>query len=557
MQRIRNVAMLLCIALLLQAAPAASARGAAPFDDVPSGHWAEGFISELRALGITDGVGDNRFGLGREISRAEFATFMCKVMGWPQAARDPGSFEDNRDPAAWYYGYVEAAAAHGAVPAGGRFRPHDPITRSEMAVMLVRALGYDELAQTLVYLGAPFPDVSSDTGYITVARDLGIISGMSAQQFAPGGTALREHAAAMLVKMLEALDHRPEYYNAFYAISSASQMAAAVRFDSVSFGWSKLVLEDGRQTLRLDSVRAAGNEYGLPQGWEEPYGLASDGERLLMVAVDASAAPLIISCAALHEQAADLLAGAVLGISDAAGGTASFDGLVVDFEGLNGDSIRRLYVDFLGALRTRLDAHGKSMSVAVHPRRREGQFSYSGYDYRAIGELADRVILMAHDYNAKRLTDAEMARGVVTTPLAPLDEVYYALRAITDEDTGVADRRKILLQFSFGTAQWKVRDGAVINEKPYTPSFAAVQERIQAGAALHYSERYQSPYITFSDPDDGTDSTVWYEDARSIEAKTRLALLFGVTGFSAWRLGEIPDGPAAQHLNVLESLSAG
>lgn len=553
MFRTRLTSLILCACMLLALSPAASAEAAPAFSDVPASHWANGFITRLRELGITDGVGGNRFGLGQTISRAEFATFMCKVMGWPQEKPAKGSFDDNQNTSSWYYGYLEAAAANGAVPPGGSFRPLDSITREEMAVMLVRALGYDSLAVQLEYLKSPFEDVSSSKGYITIAYDLGIISGMSPQSFAPGNTALREHAAAMLIKMVDILENKPDYFNAFYAISSASQMSAVDKFDCVSFGWSKLVLENG-DTLRLDSARSQSNEYGVPQGWEQPYGAASGKPRLLMVAVSAADAPVIISCPTLYEKAAELMAGAVNGITGPDGSAVSFDGVAVDFEGLNGDAIRANYVAFLKNLRAKLD-NNKLMTVAVQPKRREGQFSYSGYDYRAIGELADKVILMAHDYNAKKLTEDEMARGVVMTPLAPIVEVYYALRAITDSETGIADKSKIALQFSFGTAQWKTRDGAVLNEKPYTPAFAAVRERIDSGAEMQYSTKYESPYITFHNQEDNTGNVVWYEDARSIGAKTKLALLFGVTGFSYWRLGEIPDGPAGQYLNALDAVS--
>ncbi|HOM41903.1 MAG TPA: hypothetical protein PK481_00030 [Bacillota bacterium] len=47
--------------------------------------------------------------------------------------------------------------------------------------------------------------------------------------------------------------------------------------------------------------------------------------------------------------------------------------------------------------------------------------------------------------------------------------------------------------------------------------------------------------MTYYNSSDGTDNIIWYEDARSINAKVQLAKLFGINGISLWRLGNIPD----------------
>jgi spore germination protein YaaH len=119
--------------------------------------------------------------------------------------------------------------------------------------------------------------------------------------------------------------------------------------------------------------------------------------------------------------------------------------------------------------------------------------------------------------------------------------VYCALQAITDPYTGVADKNKILLQFSCATAQWKSVDGHIINRTPFTPGYDAVQTRIAQGASAQYSSKYESPYLTFISAEDGAENIVWYENQRSVMAKMRLAALFGVQGVSLWRLGLIPD----------------
>ena len=74
-----------------------------------------------------------------------------------------------------------------------------------MAVMLVKALGYSELAQSET--NSVFDDVSANAGYISVAYTLGIINGKSDTLFDPEGSALREEGAAMMMRM----------YNKYYS----------------------------------------------------------------------------------------------------------------------------------------------------------------------------------------------------------------------------------------------------------------------------------------------------------------------------------------------------
>ena len=95
-----------------------------------------------------NGYPDGTFGVGKELTRGEFVAVLCRMFGWDAASPGAPSFSDC--PAShWAYSYVETALAHGVMDAGGAFRPEDYISREEMAVMLVRALGYGTLAQSL------------------------------------------------------------------------------------------------------------------------------------------------------------------------------------------------------------------------------------------------------------------------------------------------------------------------------------------------------------------------------------------------------------------------
>ena len=50
----------------------ASSAQAQLYADVPVGHWAESVIAQARDLGLMQGQAENRFGLGRILTRAEF-----------------------------------------------------------------------------------------------------------------------------------------------------------------------------------------------------------------------------------------------------------------------------------------------------------------------------------------------------------------------------------------------------------------------------------------------------------------------------------------------------
>ncbi len=536
---------------------------AADFSDVSSSHWAYEYVAKLKELNITNGVGNNKFGIGQTITKAEFVAFLCNILQLELTDVKIGSFADNQNIDEWYFPYIETALNNGIITLSNnqqgnvqqistelssKFYPKQSITREEIATMIVNALGYEELAKQITYISNPFTDVldAKQKGYITIAKDLGIISGITENQFMPKSTATREQAATMLVRMYNILNNKVDFINGFYAINSSPQLQSIINFDSICFGWGRLELSDNLVSLNIST--ANNNEYYLPPGYEKPYNTADKKERFLMLAVDNTVALNILLNADLTRQTVNIIEN----LND--NFNINFDGIVIDFEGLKGEEAKQSFNAFLSLTKEKLNASAKKLYVAVHPQRREGHEYYNAYDYKTIGQLADKVILMAHDYNATSLTASEMEQGVVMTPVAPIEEVYYALRAITDKNTGVQDLNKIALQISFGTAQWKLKDGKVINQKPYTPSYDAIVKRIQSGVEVKYDKKYESPYITFYNNDDETNNVVWYEDERSINAKVKLTELFGIKSVSVWRIGTIPDY-SNNYLNVLSYIS--
>lgn len=530
---------------LLLAAPAQASQ---PFTDVPADHWAASAVEELRSLGFSDGIGNNQFGLGQTITRAQFAAFIAKIEGYNGSY--PQAYTDNTDANAWYYGTLNAIAANQVTSQTGAFRPDDPITRAEMTEMMIGALGFYELGNQLNNVDCPFTDVSTRKGFITLANDLGLAGGMDAASFAPDATATREQAAAMLVRLYHTKEKQLDQLHGFYAISSASQSSFLSQLDSTGFGWARLLIDDdGHATVNTSA--AGQNEYQIPSGFTEPLQTVrnSGGQALLSVYADDNNGLLtqVLSQPALRSEAASAVAAAVAS-SGRDGQTASFDGVVLDFESLRAGQ-KANYTAFLQELRAIMGQ--QPIYVAVHPVLNDSAY-YDGYDYAAIGQLADRVILMAYDFDAKSLTESEMAQGYTQTPMSPLDQIYSAIKACLNG--GIA-ADQLLLGISMDTVQWKLQNGAVINNTPYRPSYDAVSARLATGCQVVYPNYSYNPYASYTDSADQTQNILWFENEQSVAAKAELARLFGLRGLSIWRLGTIPTD-SSTGLNIWHALTA-
>lgn len=104
------------------------------------GHWAEAEIEGLVDEGIVKGYQDGSFRPDAPITRAEFVTLLNRAAG-AEPAGETASFADVT-PRDWFANDVALAAATRTVNGfqDGTFRPQQPITRQEAAVLLARVL---------------------------------------------------------------------------------------------------------------------------------------------------------------------------------------------------------------------------------------------------------------------------------------------------------------------------------------------------------------------------------------------------------------------------------
>ena len=523
--------------LVLSAAPISAA---ASFTDA-QGHWAQEVVEKAEAYGLVEGKPDGTFGVGEEITRSQFVTVLCRMFGWDMVSPASPSYIDCPS-SAWYYSAVETARAHDVMDPSGAFRPEDYISRGEMAVMLVRALGYDTLAQDLSGLDLPFDDVKEDVGYMAIAYDIGMINGVEGPdgslKFLPTHSATREEAAAMLVRVYERYISKTEWLHGFYAFSSYSQINLTADMDGVSVGWARM--EYGENGPTLNSTSANGNDWVRPDDVTPATSYFESNHVPYNLSVFASAADSIT----LADGTTTSTVAAVTGTPEARAqaidalvtAAADYAGLTIDFEALKGDTIKKNYVTFMEDLREALP-DDKTLYVCVQP-----DTWYTGYDYLGLGEVCDKVILMAHDYQWTSIPDSYVGTANTDSPVTPFASVYEALRDITDKDTGVQDVSKIALAISFGTAGFHVdENGRILETTIYHPAPTTLAQRLaQPDTVVTYSEKYRNPYALYT-TEDGGHYKVWYENEQSVLDKLQLARMFGITGVSLWRLGTIPN----------------
>lgn len=520
------------------------------FSDVPANHWAAEEVSRASEIGFISGMDDGSFGLGQNMTRGQFVSMMCRMFGWEMTEASSGSFADNTDPSQWYFQSIETAVKHGAADTDtDYFRPGDNITREEIAVMLIKGLGYDNLVKTAEQAASPFTDVTSNKGYINLAYDFGIVGGKGNGLFMPSATATREEAAAMMVRCYDKIHSDTDFIHGFYAFSSYGQKELADQMDAVSFGWSKMEYRDGEGVV-VNTLSQNDNEWVVPEGYEDiveelqSYGVQTN---LNVFLSDEATAETILNSEENRTAAVNGILEEVTVVYQKLGRNP-YEGVTIDFEGLRGAEIRNNFTAFLRELDDALTAEGKELYVAVHPATKDGIY-FDGYDYKAIGEIVDKVILMAYDYEAKEISSDVQESGFTTTPVTPFDQVYYGLRTISDKNTGVADTDNIVLGLSpSANVEWDLRDGVIINQAGLENSYETIEGYIRSGAKTEYSQTYRNPYITVQDGD--TTKVIWYEDSRSIEDKINLAKMFGINGVSFWRLGLIPEENTTAYSNI-------
>lgn len=140
---------------------------AASFKDVPAGADYAEAVNTLADIGVLTGDENGNFNPNSTITRAEFATIICRLLGVDNEAKEikQSSFTDV-SASHWAVGYIAKANELGIINGNGdgTFSPESPVTQEQAVKMLVCAWGYEAEANE----AGGWPN-----GYLSIAKDLG------------------------------------------------------------------------------------------------------------------------------------------------------------------------------------------------------------------------------------------------------------------------------------------------------------------------------------------------------------------------------------------------
>ena len=182
--------------------PAASA-GTPVLNDIGQ-HWAKSYVERLVTSGVLSGYPDSTFKPDNTITRAEFARVIYLALKLP--ASDAGAdFKDWTGTAAWARTGIVAAVKAGIINGydDGTFRPDQPISRAEMAVIIMRAKNAGTSSGNAVSFSDSKQIPAWALPYVQEAVQLKIITGKDNNQFKPNDQATRAEAACMLCRLLD------------------------------------------------------------------------------------------------------------------------------------------------------------------------------------------------------------------------------------------------------------------------------------------------------------------------------------------------------------------
>lgn len=261
----------------------------------------------------------------------------------------------------------------------------------------------------------------------------------------------------------------------------------------------------------------------------EPF----DDDLMIAAAVDKRAVPMMVITNLSSTSAGTNLAHAVLSSAENREnlitnclkimGEKGYKGINIDFEYVPPED-RQNYNEFLELAVERFHNEGFFVSTAVAPKygsELEGLL-YTAHDYEAHGRIVDFVILMTYEWGW---------RGASPQAISPINQ----MRRVVEYALSVMPAEKIYLGFQIYARDWRLPHQQGQYAETFSPQ-EAIRRATRYGATIQYNKTAESPFFRYIN-EQGQGHEVWFEDARSAQAKFDMAKEYKLRGISYWALG--------------------
>ena len=189
-------------------------------------------------------------------------------------------------------------------------------------------------------------------------------------------------------------------------------------------------------------------------------------------------------------------------------------GVNIDFEHVY-PSDREYFSQFLRELSGRLKPAGLLVTVAIPAKTIDDpKASWSGaFDYKAIGEAVDRIMIMAYDQHYT---------GGAPGPIASIGWVEQVLKFATSQ----VSPTKIILGVAGYGYSWQKPGNA------YSVTYQRAVELAAQGGGIRWDATHKAPFAHYQGRE------MWFENAASISYKLDLVNKYNIKGIALWRLGQ-------------------
>ena len=212
------------------------------------------------------------------------------------------------------------------------------------------------------------------------------------------------------------------------------------------------------------------------------------------------------------------------------------DGINLDFEYFTDSNFPtvRYMNSFLETLSTALKNENPKYLLSVDINATV-MLSDKAYDLVKMGETTDQIIVMAYDYR----NPSSLFAG----PVSPIDGEFneHSIRESISSLVGRAPSEKVILAVPFYGYEWETvsdhHKSSTIPNSGALATYKRVRELLKTRSDIvkGWDSKAMSPWLTYEQS--GAIKQIYYEDERSITAKTEFVKNNNLGGLAIWAIG--------------------